>query len=397
MTDDIIAVGDVHEGINFGFGLDPITGVTARAMDIHENFARSAQYAIKRGSKLLVVLGDLFERAHVSPVFREMVRRDVIEPLGKEGIEVWILAGNHDQPRSMARGTSLDDFRGYSHVKVFRTPAVEKKEIGGRQVGFIIAPYLHPEQIAQRVREELGKEIARDDMFHAARKVWKEWIGKSAEELGTEVKVMFGHYHIEGSQLSAFNRTQYLPSEFSFTRDMIPEDIDLAIFGHIHLHQALSDKMVYAGSIERIDWGESEEDKGFLSIDLESKKWNFVKLKVRDMVKLDVDLSGSESPTEDIASQIPADLGGKMVRLNLKGKEGFRARIDEAELEDSLRKAFHYEVKWEELRAEKGGFVEFTIDPLQLFTSFVKLNYGKHPSSKNIQECGREILNEVLE
>src|SRR5436190_1652285 len=82
--------------------------------------------------------GDLFDRAHVAPVFREMVRRDVIEPLGAAGIEVWILAGNHDQPRRAVRSTSLDDYRGYSHVKVFRNPKMEIREFDGRKIGFIL-------------------------------------------------------------------------------------------------------------------------------------------------------------------------------------------------------------------------------------------------------------------
>ena len=68
---DIIAVGDVHEGMNFGYRPDPRTGVTDRAMDIHRNFTRAAEFAIEKGAKLFVVLGDLFDRPHVSPVFRE--------------------------------------------------------------------------------------------------------------------------------------------------------------------------------------------------------------------------------------------------------------------------------------------------------------------------------------
>src|SRR2546425_11960916 len=43
------------------------------------------------------------------------------------GIEVWILAGNHDQPRRAVRSTSLDDYRGYSHVKVFRERSEERR------------------------------------------------------------------------------------------------------------------------------------------------------------------------------------------------------------------------------------------------------------------------------
>src|SRR5207249_10191263 len=139
---EIVCVGDVHEGVAFGFRVDPETGISERALDLHRNFARAAQWAIEHASKLFIVLGDLFDRAHVAPVFRELVRRDVIEPLGAAGIEVWILAGNHDQPRRAVRSTSLDDYRGYSHVKVFRNPKMEIREFDGRKVGFILIPYM---------------------------------------------------------------------------------------------------------------------------------------------------------------------------------------------------------------------------------------------------------------
>src|SRR3972149_5979171 len=128
---DVVCVGDVHEGVGFGFLVDPETGVSARALDLHRNFVAAASWAIEHSAKLFCVLGDLFDRTHVAPVFREMVRRAVIEPLGEAGIEVWLLAGNHDQPRAFARSTSLDDYRGYRHVKVFREPATEGRELGG--------------------------------------------------------------------------------------------------------------------------------------------------------------------------------------------------------------------------------------------------------------------------
>src|SRR5438093_722286 len=113
---EIVCVGDVHEGLSFDFRIDPETGISERALDLHGNFAKAARWAIEHDASLFCILGDLFDRAHVAPVFREMVRRDVIEPLGRAGIEVWILAGNHDQPRRAVRSTSLDDYRGYRHM-----------------------------------------------------------------------------------------------------------------------------------------------------------------------------------------------------------------------------------------------------------------------------------------
>jgi len=177
---------------------------------------------------------------------------------------------------------------------------------------------------------------------------------------------------------------------------MIPKSVDLTVFGHIHIHQSISKKIVYTGSIERIDWGELEEEKGFLSIDVELKGWTFEKLATRDMLKIKVDLSESEKLTEDIIAQLPEETKDKMFRLHLKGLEGFRAKVDERKLERKLANAFFYEVRWEELKVEKEGVVEFTVDPHMLFQRFVELNYGKHPSRDKLLEYGKNALNEVL-
>src|SRR5216117_3417823 len=164
---EIVCVGDVHEGLSFDFRIDPETGISERALDLHRNFAKAARWAIEHRAALFCILGDLFDRAHVAPVFRETVRRDVIEPLGRAGIEVWILAGNHDQPRRAVRSTSLDDYRGYRHVKVFRDPKMEMREIDGRKIGFILIPYMHPEQVVEQVRETLAKDVPSELAYEA--------------------------------------------------------------------------------------------------------------------------------------------------------------------------------------------------------------------------------------
>ncbi|TLZ75433.1 MAG: hypothetical protein E6K14_00890, partial [Methanobacteriota archaeon] len=225
---EIVCVGDVHEGLNFDFRIDPETGISERALDLHGNFAKAARWAIDHQAALFCILGDLFDRAHVAPVFREMVRRDVIEPLGAAGIEVWILAGNHDEPRRTARSTSLDDYRGYAHVKVFRSPKVEIREIEGRKLGFILIPYMHPEQVVEQVRETLGKEVPRELAYEAARQTWKEWIHNRATDLsGVDLRILFGHFEFQGVRYASTAPSEVVPNDFTFTPEMVPDAVDL--------------------------------------------------------------------------------------------------------------------------------------------------------------------------
>jgi exonuclease SbcD len=395
----IVLVGDVHEGINFGFNMDAELGISKRALDIHDNFARTARFAIENKAELFVVLGDMFDRTHVSPTVRELIRRDVIEPLENAGISVWILAGNHDQPQGEKKGTSIDDFRGYKNVKVFRKPSVEEVELKGKTFGFIIVPYLHPQQIANLVREKEGTEITREQMFILGQQLLKQWIYNRSQELDCDHKVLLGHYYLEGARLRETQSPEILPGEFSFTRDMIPQTLDLAVFGHVHLHQVMdtSPEFIYTGAVERIDWGEREDKKGFVVISPSIEKlWKFEGLPTRDMVKIEIEISNQDDPTQKILDGIPEDVTGKMIRLEIGLSEGVRERIFESRITEKLKETFHYDVRWKELSSEKLGFVEFTMNPYQLLRTFLKTNYGEHPRYEDLLKEGESVLSEVL-
>jgi exonuclease SbcD len=324
---------------------------------------------------------------------------DVIEPLEKAGVEVWILAGNHDHPHSEKKGTSIDDFRGYENVKVFRKPQVEERTIGGKSFGFVIVPYLHPEQIARLVREKEGTDIKREQMFLLGQSLLKQWIANRTSELETDKKILFGHYYLEGAKLRETKSPEILPGEFSFTRDMIPESLDLAVFGHIHLHQVMgsSPELVYTGALERVDWGEQGDKKGFVEIspDLDNL-WEFRELPTRDMVKITLEISKDEDATNKILDALPDEVEGKMLRLEISLDEGTRERISESRISEKLKGAFHYDVRWKEKTVEKLGYVEFTMNPYQLLRTFLKTNYGDHPKYEELESEGEDILNEVL-
>jgi exonuclease SbcD len=396
---DIVAVADVHEGINFGFNMDVETGISERALDIHKNLVKAAKFAINNSSKLFVIVGDLFDRTHISPTYREMIRKDVIEPLGKNNVNVWILAGNHDQPHSLKKGTSIDDFRGYPHVKVYREPSVEEIFIDDEKIRCLIMPYMHPDSIALMVKEKIGKDVPPEQMFTAGQKLIKNWL-KEKSEAEANYKIVFAHYYVEGAKIRETTYPEILPGEFSFTKDMIPDNLDIAVFGHIHLHQSMGKtgktEIVYPGAVERIDWGEREDSKGFISISVKEKSWDFVKLPVREMMKINVDIKPDEEPDERILKSIP-DVSGKMIRLEITLPEGFRAKVSDEKINEKLKNAFYYDLRWIETTKEKIGLISFTTNPYELLKEFIELNYADDRRKDEILNEGNNILKEVLE
>jgi exonuclease SbcD len=393
---EIVCVGDVHEGLSFDFRIDPDTGVSERALDLHGNFAKAARWAIDHEASLFCVLGDLFDRTHVAPVFRELVRRDVIEPLGKAGIEVWILAGNHDQPRRAARSTSLDDFRGYAHVRIFREPKAETRMIDGRTIGFLLLPYLHPEEIVEQIREKIGKEIPREEAYEAARRTWKGWIEHRAEELtGADLRILFGHFEFQGARYASTTPPEVVPHDFTFTRDMLPPSVDLAVFGHIHMHQALFDKVVYTGAPERIDWGERKDPKGFVAVRADGT-WSFVELSARPMEKVDVTLAIGDDVTRRVLEALPKEVAGRLVRIEVRLPDELRSSLDEKKLESRLQDAFHYELRLISTERARITTDEFTMDPARLLAEYVDKNFDGHPRKDAIKAEAQRLLKEAL-
>ena len=393
---EIVCMGDVHEGLNFDYRIDPETGLSERTLDLHGNFAKAARWAIENQASLFCVLGDLFDRTHVAPIFRELVRKDVIEPLAKAGIEVWILAGNHDQPRRAARSTSLDDYRGYPHVTVFREPKAEVRTIDGKKVGFILIPYLHPEEVVAQIRERLGKEVPREEAYEAARRVWKGWIQNRADELkDADVRILFGHFEFQGVRYASTTPPEIVPHDFTFTRDMLPDSIDLAVFGHIHMHQVLFDKVVYTGAPERIDWGERLDPKGFVALRPDAT-WSFQELPARPMEKVEVTLAMGDDPTKRVLDALPSDVAEKLVRIEVHLPDELRARLDERRLAERLQGAFHYELRLVSTERPRIVAEEFTMDPLRLLSDYVDKNLAEHPRRDAIKAEAQRLLKEAL-
>jgi exonuclease SbcD len=252
----------------------------------------------------------------------------------------------------------------------------------------------------------------------------KSFLENSVSDLraqGASQVVIFAHYYITGSKLSKASYTQVLPDEFQFTRDMFPHGVDLGVFGHIHVHQQVMENppVLYTGSVEHMDWGEWEDDKGFISLSISGEEkggglsgcigssldeghrgkisWSFVKLPTRKIRRIRVSINADDdNPTERILAAIPQDVSGSMLRVDIRTRDAVRKRIDETRLARRLQDAFDYELMYSETDSGTVGVTGFTADPFELVREFIELNYKKDPRYGELQKCAREILDEVL-
>jgi DNA repair exonuclease SbcCD nuclease subunit len=399
---EIVIVGDVHEGRSYDFRVNPLISVSDRTLDLHKNLVHAAKFAVENKAVLFVLLGDLFDRTNVAPIFREYVRQDVIEPLGKAGVKVLILAGNHDQPRVFEKGTSIDDLSGYPHVSIFRKPTSIVETISGKTISFIILPFLYPDNILDQLGNSV-QGIPEDQRITVSQEILKEFLHKSSETK-SDAKILLAHYYFEGAELGNPLYPEAEMGELEFTQSMIPQNIDLAFFGHVHLHQTREARrvpVILVGAVERIDWGEKLGKKGFVTLDPATLKWAFRELPTREMLEIRVKIEeGEKDPTSRILSKVPSNLEGKMVRVYVELPSAMRPLVRENEIGEKLSPAFDRKVSWLSPSAEPMKAAETAkalANHYGLLESFLDLNFAKHPHKDVLAKEGRNVLREVLE
>jgi exonuclease SbcD len=127
---------------------------------------------------------------------------------------------------------------------------------------------------------------------------------------------------------------------------------DYVALGHVHRHQNLNKSndppVIYPGSIERVDFSEEKEDKGYVLIELERGRaqWEFCPLPVRVFRTIEVDVSDAAQPQAALLKAIgKKDIKDAVVRLIYKLRSEQLDLIDNAAVHQSLSDAHSYTIR----------------------------------------------------
>jgi len=118
---------------------------------------------------------------------------------------------------------------------------------------------------------------------------------------------------------------------------------DYVALGHIHKHQELNGgqhpPIVYPGSLERIDFGEEGERKGFVMAQIERghAEWDFVSVDARRFLTIRIDVTTSDDPMTAILDELAQhNVGGAVVRLIIKASETQELLIEDKPIRQAL-------------------------------------------------------------
>ncbi len=343
----LLHFADLHLGMeNYG-RIDPATGLSTRLMDFLRSYDQVVDYALGNDVSLVIFAGDAYKTRDPNPTYqREFARR--IRRLSAAGIPTVLVAGNHDTPSALGRAIT---------VEIFATLEVENVHVAKK-----------PEVIPIETRDGPVQVVALPWVTRSALLARDEYKNKNLEEINqlildritnivegpdglinqldrTVPTILAAHATVQGAVYGS-ERSVMLGQEVILPPSLARNPaFDYVALGHIHKHQKLYEQppVIYSGSIERIDFGEEREDKGFVVAEVERGRatWQFVKTDARPFVTVEVKAQ-SDDPTAEVLAAIAArDIEDAVVRIIIHTTAEKEPLINEDEIRRALVGAFH--------------------------------------------------------
>lgn len=318
----IAHTADSHVGFSAYRRVDPETGMNQREMDVYRAFVRMVDSVISKRPDLLIHAGDLFDSVRPSNRALSVVMEQLLR-LSGEGIPVVLIAGNHSTPRLRETGSVFRLFEHIEGVHPVYTPGGHRLEFGD----LLVTAFPHQD---------------REDMVPALQG-WRR--GKHRFEVGVL------HAGIQG--LARYSMGE--ANELNLPSSLLNLDMDYVALGHFHDMEQITANACYSGSLERMSFSEAGREKGYIMIDLERRKREFVPLPTRPMLSLPP-LEGKGRGAAELQGELARALGsqdleGAIVRLVVRDVPAALYRsLDLNALRALADKAVHLELRFDILQ-----------------------------------------------
>jgi DNA repair protein SbcD/Mre11 len=378
----LVHTADIHIGMeNYG-RLDPETGLSSRLQDFLKAYDAMVDYAIENKVDYFVFSGDAFKTREPTPThLREFAKR--IKRLAKAGIEVVLLVGNHDTGNATGKANTLDIYSALEteHVHVIREPGLTR--VNNLQIVGI--PWVSRAEFAG-IQSKIKELLAKVDPAKPA--------------------IIMAHASISGAKYGS-ERSVMMGGDFVLDKEVLDHPkISYVALGHIHQRQVLAGTkipMVYAGSLERVDFGEAKEDKGFEVVTLKEEpgKWRatheHVSTNPRKFVEISIDLTkDGNNPTAEVIGAIGKyDVKDAVVKVIINVPPEGAHDVDIQQIRHALKESFFIAAiskNISRITRETLGETPEELSPLQALERYFTAKKVEAKRSKHLSDLARELL-----
>ena len=397
----VLHFADLHLGVeNYG-RLDPRTGLSTRLGDFLRALDTLVEYALENDIHLVLFAGDAYKGRKPSPTLqREFAKR--IRQLAEAKILVFLLVGNHDMPRAASRATSVEifDTLAIRNVWVRDLPGTEIIETKGGPVQVVALPWVNRGWLLSQ-EEHVGKNLLEIDSLIAEK--WERIVESEIAHLDQRIPALLVAHGTVFGALYGSERSVILGQEMVIPRSAVTDPaFDYVALGHIHKHQVLNENppVVYAGSMERVDFGEEGEEKGFVVVEIEKgqARWEFIPLQARPFVTIRVEAKGAEPMYQILEALSHFEVKEAIVRVLISTTAEAAPLIKDKEVRKGLGEAFlvatiSKDVE-EALRLRLGGRWVEEMPPQEVLERYLEAKRVPPERTKVLLAHARKIIEE---
>ena len=408
----VVHTADVHIGVeNYGIP-DPETRSSSRLKDFLNTLDEVVDYSITQDADLVLFAGDQYKSRNPSQTHqREFAYR--ISKLANSGIQVFLLAGNHDSPNIPGPATALDIFSALDVKNVHIANSLETHLIKTKSgpIQIVALPWIRKGQFMSSI-DESDESLSNEDLKASIEEKITTAVKHLAKSLDPTIpSVLAGHVSVDSATTSS-EKSMMLGKDYVLLKSAIAlPELDYIALGHIHKHQILntSPKIVYPGSLQRIDFGEEKDVKGFCAITLDTSQtlqnretsFNFIPVNARKFVTIRIDINDSEhNPMDKIFRSIDTyEIENAIVQVFIETPANKSQDINETKIRSYLANAHFVATVRKNIITESrnrlGKSLSESIAPVEALSAYLDERQLPDEKKKILLERGKSLIEEI--
>ena len=275
----IATFADLHVGVTTYGVIDPSTGLNTRVITALQSLDTMIDYCIDNKIKYIVGAGDIYKNSLPTPTLqREFNIR--IKRAANNGIQVYLQSGNHDVSSVEHAKSPLDPFNTLKVDNIYHSRFKKVFNVDDLFNILILPAYCKQEDI-EKILDEYNEN---------------------------KPTLIIGHLTVLGAKLNDWLVEQ---NELAVnSKVFIRPNIFAVALGHLHKHQILNDQPLtyYTGSLQRIDFTEEHQKKGFVVLDVDldknDTKYKFIEIPSQKFFTINLDLKDSDDEMKVVTNFI---------------------------------------------------------------------------------------------
>lgn len=283
-----VHLSDLHLG-KIWHGID-------RTSDILKSFDQVIDFVYQEKIPLMLIAGDIFDKKYYpsGDALESFFSR--IKNILQKGIHIVMVTGNHDWNKLHEAFSSLATLS--TNLRIFPRVDLNYPIYFIRDLNCQIIPFPYPDR-GKLEGEMFLKNSSTSDSYYQISAKFKSYLQALKDKVNNQVpSVLLAHIGIEGAMYGS-ERVQSLEEEPILGERDLPIWTSYNALGHLHLAQEVRcpTPSFYSGSLEKLDFGEANQDKGFYSVVIDGleTKCEFIKVTTHGMLDLEVNYSELES------------------------------------------------------------------------------------------------------